>query len=230
MAANPQEDSVTLVRLQLVESDLNKTLSSIRLVKTELNSIGGSVTTTNGLAANINAQNTAAKQLASTWDDVATARLAAETPQTSTNYQLDAEAQRVRALCDAWDEAANKRLTYGDEGTASGGGGLLDALSNARTGSVLGRIGSFGRALPSVQLGGGLSTDAISNVTRLLGVFEVLTGGIGSLLAVAAPLALAAGAVAISLNEQREAEEKAAKAAEQYIEQLKIEADIRSQV
>lgn len=216
--ANPQ-DSITLIRLQVVDAETQKTLSQIRLVKAELASIAPATTAGSGAAASsVKSVGTEASVAAAKVADLNRAASASAVPLPFDNLKTGLKS--VKAEADA-AKAAVAGVT-----TGAGGGSLADLLGGARN-TTLGRAGALGRSLPSIQLGGGVSTDVISNLVRVLGVVESLSGSLVGVATVAAPVVLAVSGVALVLDQQRRAEEALKDAAEATIDAIQREADAK---
>lgn len=97
-------------------------------------------------------------------------------------------------------------------------------------GAALSRAGQELRMLPSIQTGLGFGTDAVANIIRLVGALTTVAGSFTTLLAIAAPIGVAIGGVALALGEHNRQLEEAKKRTEEYVEALKRENEIRTEV
>jgi hypothetical protein len=103
---------------------------------------------------------------------------------------------------------------------------VASTVSAAEGGLDLQNVGRNIRYLPSAQIGG-TSTDQIGRVVESLGAVGL---SLGTVLAVAAPLAIVGGTLALAMEGQREAEEKLAEATQATIDKIEQEAQVREQV
>lgn len=131
-------------------------------------------------------------------------------------------------------DARLKQLGANDDEIRGVAQSFQGAQSGGQGGNLLQRLGAQGRNLPAVQIpGAGISTDAISNLTRLTGALGEATGvttlmaqataaltpvlgasaaGVAGVIAVAGPLILIVGALGLALKafgDQAAAEAKA---------------------